>query len=240
MFENVLAAVIAGIILGLLSLIWKVVLILSSRGEIPWRSLGTFIWRMMLVIIIGLGFGAVYGYTYWHLINSVIAGKTFFIFWAMLGIISSLLLLAFHWKEAKTETTTALLQKWVHKIAENIKGIQPLVFTFKNIEMLCLYDQKANRMRVMSRVTDVKRLSQKKVVTLLDAHFKSVLDAHYAIHDNILMAVFLHPLKSLTEEDFVSALNQVANLVRTFDGKPSGGYLEFIGGSAVDMLDEPD
>ncbi len=237
MLQNILAAVIAGVILGSLSLIWKIVLILLSKGQIPWRSLGAFIWRIILVITTGFGLGTLYGFTYWYFINSMIGGRIYFIFWAILGTISSLLWFAFRWKETRIETTPVLLHKWVKDLAQNIVSVQPLTFTFENIEMICLHDQAANRMRVMSFVRDAQKLPPEKTKVLLDSHFNSALDAHYAIYNNKLMAVFLHPLKSLSEEDFASALNQIVNLILTFNKEPKGGNLRFVGGDAVDSLD---
>ncbi|NBD34278.1 MAG: hypothetical protein GVY17_15245 [Cyanobacteria bacterium] len=56
----------------------------------------------------------------------------------------------------------------------------------------------------------------------------SALDARYATNqEGVVVAVFLHPLTSLQQPDFRSALNQVASLATTFGRDYSSGELYF-------------
>lgn len=51
---------------------------------------------------------------------------------------------------------------------------------------------------------------------LLQANYHSALDPRYAVEDGELVAAFLHPLSTLSEDQFYSALQQVTEMAWTF------------------------
>ncbi|NJL83304.1 MAG: hypothetical protein HC890_10765, partial [Chloroflexaceae bacterium] len=53
------------------------------------------------------------------------------------------------------------------------------------------------------------------------------LDARYAVSNGVVFAAFVHPLSTLDERDFLSALRQVSQLVRNFGTSYSSGALSF-------------
>jgi len=61
----------------------------------------------------------------------------------------------------------------------------------------------------------------------MEANFDRTLDARYALFQGKLWSVYLHPLNSLTEEEFAAALDQVANLVETYGTTYASGQLQF-------------
>jgi hypothetical protein len=63
----------------------------------------------------------------------------------------------------------------------------------------------------------------------LSANYDRALDAKYAIADGVLWSTFLHPLRSLTEDDFLSALDQVQRLAETAGTTFSSSDLVFQG-----------
>ncbi|MEM6732672.1 MAG: hypothetical protein AAF658_14025, partial [Myxococcota bacterium] len=63
-------------------------------------------------------------------------------------------------------------------------------------------------------------------------NFDSALDARYAIANDQIWSVFVHPLSSLTPRDLVSGIAQTANCVATFGSSFSSGALVFGGGDS--------
>lgn len=98
--------------------------------------------------------------------------------------------------------------------------------------VMVITDESANRMRIMAHVTAAEALAEGTVMRLMQANFDSALDARYAIAQNTLWSVFLHPLDSLTEHDFIAGLGQVVNLAATFGSSYSSGLLIFRGGDS--------
>lgn len=94
-------------------------------------------------------------------------------------------------------------------------------------------DEAANRMRIISAITDVDQLSGDQLFYALAANFHSALDARYAISDGLVYAAFIHPLSSLSVAELRSAISQVASAHRTFGATYSSGELFFPGDSGM-------
>ena len=84
-----------------------------------------------------------------------------------------------------------------------------------------------NRMRIVSPIPNSKATQASEMTELLQANFDRALDARYALYQGRLWSVYLHPLGSLTEAELGSALDQVANLVKTHGSTYSSGHLYF-------------
>jgi len=94
---------------------------------------------------------------------------------------------------------------------------------------ICLTDEKNNRMRIISPITEVANVDDKTLKNCLTANFHTALDVKYAISDAILWSVFIHPLKELTEAQVVDAVAQVYNANFTFGTIYSSTNLSFPG-----------
>lgn len=101
-----------------------------------------------------------------------------------------------------------------------------------NHAVTVITDEAADRMRIVIPITETSELSQKHLYRIMQANFDSALDARYAIAKEILWSAYIHPLSSLTNEDFLSGLGQTVNLVDTFGGSFSSGTTTFIGGDS--------
>lgn len=99
-------------------------------------------------------------------------------------------------------------------------------------------DEGADRMRIISPVVRADGLEPKLMFRLLQANFDTALDARYSIAQNVLWSLFLHPLGSLSDEQFLSAVGQVINLANTFGITFSSGGLTFRGGDSNELIDE--
>jgi hypothetical protein len=93
--------------------------------------------------------------------------------------------------------------------------------------MALLSDVMHDRMRIISSITTYSNLAPKIKDALMSSNFHLALDARYAVSEDVLYAAFIHPLSTLDEKDFQSALKQVHNLVATFGKTYSSGQLEF-------------
>lgn len=93
-------------------------------------------------------------------------------------------------------------------------------------------DVNADRMRLFTRVASSDGLSGAQLKRLMQANFDTALDARYAIAGGQVWATFMHPLMSLNQDDFVSAIAQTVTLVRTYGTTFSSGALSFGAGDS--------
>ena len=101
----------------------------------------------------------------------------------------------------------------IAEVADEVDG-QPGFWTFRyaDREVMVVTDVNANRMRIMTPVIERERVPEGELEVLLAANFDRALDARYAIAQGYLWSVFLHPLASLSVDDFDSGLAQVTRL----------------------------
>ena len=93
---------------------------------------------------------------------------------------------------------------------------------------MALYsDEEYNRMRIISPITEYSSLAPSIKDSLMNSNFHLALDARYGVTEDTLYAAFLHPLSSLTVEDFESALKQVSNLATSFAKTYSSAQIKF-------------
>jgi hypothetical protein len=82
-------------------------------------------------------------------------------------------------------------------------------FMIKDVMFVCLTDTANNRMRIISPITETNQLDEDTKTLLLLANFHTALDVKYAISDDVLWSVFIHPLKELTKDQVGDAVSQV-------------------------------
>ncbi len=95
------------------------------------------------------------------------------------------------------------------------------------IPVLIWADESHNRMRAMAPAVEAKWIDQQTLWRMMEANFATALDARYTVFENIVWAVFSHPLDSLRERDLVSGLQQVVALVKTAGTTYSSSDLRF-------------
>lgn len=82
-------------------------------------------------------------------------------------------------------------------------------FTIKNIPFIAIADSTHNRMRIISPIAEVEKLEPKLLLASLAANFHTALDIKYAISDNLLWSIYVHPLKELNNDQVLDAISQV-------------------------------
>lgn len=89
-------------------------------------------------------------------------------------------------------------------------------FTYLGVDMILLTDAEYDRMRILAPIADARTLDRAQLRTLLEADFDRALDARYALFKDRVFGVYVHPLRSLSKEQLISALRQVASLYQTY------------------------
>lgn len=100
-------------------------------------------------------------------------------------------------------------------------------FTIKQLGMYCLTDEFHNRMRIIAPVTKMAQVTDLQMRRCMEANFHSALDVKYAISNDVLWVAFIHPLKELTDNQVVDAVQQVYAAVATFGTSYSSSNLYF-------------
>lgn len=128
------------------------------------------------------------------------------------------------------EMTTKKLGTILTTVSDSIQGGNGRwQFKVKNIIFICITDTKHNRMRIISPITEANRLDEKLKSATLVANFHSALDVKYAIAEDVLWSVFIHPLKELSEKQIKDAVQQVYSANVTFGTSFSSTSLVFPG-----------
>ncbi|MEM9000054.1 MAG: hypothetical protein AAGB24_07295 [Bacteroidota bacterium] len=102
-------------------------------------------------------------------------------------------------------------------------------FLFNDAVLICIYDENANRMRIISPIMEREKLEEEDLLNALVANFHSALDVKYALSDEIIWSVYTHPLKELSEPQLIDAIQQVYAAAITFGGSYSSTNLVFPG-----------
>jgi len=103
--------------------------------------------------------------------------------------------------------------------------------TFRELPMMIITDETNDRMRIIVPIVDVDKLDKEVLLDCLAANYHTALDVKYAVSNDIMWSVFIHPLSPLTEGELKSAIEQVYFAVATFGGTYTSTQLLFGGGN---------
>jgi len=103
-------------------------------------------------------------------------------------------------------------------------------FTYLGVEMILVTDSEHDRMRILAPIAEGGQLDAEQLRTLLRANFDRALDAKYALFRDRVWGTYVHPLRSLSKEQLISALRQVASLYLTYGTSFSSMDINFGGG----------
>ncbi len=115
-------------------------------------------------------------------------------------------------------------------------------FTIAKRPMIVVSDPNADRMRIITPIANASALDAAMLERLMQANYDAALDARYALGQGLLWGVFIHPLSSLKERDFLSGLGQTVNVALSFGGSFTSGMFVYGGGDSnalhQEILDE--
>lgn len=112
-------------------------------------------------------------------------------------------------------------------------------FMYKERLLICVHDENANRMRIISPITERENLEEEEILNALVANFHSALDVKYALSDEVIWSVFTHPLKELSEHQVLDAIQQVFAAAVTFGSTYSSTNLVFPGNTKKKEVEKP-
>jgi hypothetical protein len=128
------------------------------------------------------------------------------------------------------EMTSAKLVELIEQEADTVKvNGNSIQFLIKENMLICIYDENANRMRIISPIIKREEIGEEELLNAFVANFHSALDVKYALSDEIIWSVFTHPLAELSEHQVVDAINQVYSAAVTFGSSYSSTNIVFPG-----------
>lgn len=127
----------------------------------------------------------------------------------------------------------ARMDSILHAVTDSITG-EPGRWEFHlgGVVMLGLTDETHNRMRIISPVRHIDESSPEEIFSCMEANFHSALDVKYALADDIMWVVYIHPLAALREEQLIDALAQVRSAALTYGTTYTSTDLVFPGSKA--------
>lgn len=120
-------------------------------------------------------------------------------------------------KRDAVRADNSILHEYIKGMGKDVKGqTGSWSFKFEGMEVMVVTDERADRMRVISPIIEVKDASRDVLLKLLEANFDRALDAKYSVYKGAVWAVYTHPLSPITKGEFVSAVKQVVALVKNY------------------------
>jgi len=89
-------------------------------------------------------------------------------------------------------------------------------FHVEGLETVVVYDIAANRMRIIIPIVAADELLAEDLQRMMQANFDSALDARYALGQGTLWGAYIHPLSTLTDEEFLVGIGQTVNVVLSY------------------------
>ncbi|MFS4448041.1 hypothetical protein [Maribacter sp. 2307UL18-2] len=122
------------------------------------------------------------------------------------------------------------LQELISQVSDTLMvNGNSIQFLYQETPLICVYDANANRMRIITPIIETKELEEEQLLNMLVANFHSALDVKYALSDEIIWSVFIHPLKELSDHQVLDAIDQVYSAAATFGTTYSSTSLVFPG-----------
>ncbi|MEM7601668.1 MAG: hypothetical protein AAF357_09660 [Verrucomicrobiota bacterium] len=133
-------------------------------------------------------------------------------------------------ERAKPMTAVGLAQILSEVGGESVqKTGSAILFEIRGIDMLCVYDENADRMRVISPIKPYGDVTTAEKDAIMDANFRGALDGRYASSNGMLYAAYIHPLSTLSRDQLLSGIFQVASLRVSFGDQYSSGLMVYGG-----------
>lgn len=128
------------------------------------------------------------------------------------------------------EMTSDKLQELIALVSDTsmVNG-NSIQFLYREMPLICVYDTQANRMRIITPIIETSELEEEQLLNMLVANFHSALDVKYALSDEIIWSVFIHPLNELSDYQVLDAIDQVYSAALTFGTTYSSTSLVFPG-----------
>mgnify|MGYP006449317799 CR=1 FL=1 len=124
-----------------------------------------------------------------------------------------LLLFNVHAQEMTPDRLHSVIQRNADEVKRKANQWQ---FTIDDQVLICIADPNADRMRIIAPIAKVEQLTDTQLKNALVANFHTALDVKYAVSDNLIWSVYLHPLQALSESQLDGAILQTYRAAITF------------------------
>jgi hypothetical protein len=141
-------------------------------------------------------------------------------------LLSLFLSAAIQSQDMSSQKLLELITQVSDTVTTNGNSIQ---FLYKQRPLFCIYNENVNRMRIISPILETKDLEEEQLLNALVANFHSALDVKYALSDEIMWSVSIHPLIELNDYQVLDAIDQVHTASITFGSTYSSTNLVFPG-----------
>ncbi len=108
-------------------------------------------------------------------------------------------------------------------------------FHIEGLETVVVYDVAADRMRIIIPIVASEELLAEDLQRVMQANFDSALDARYALGQGTLWGAFIHPLGTLTDEEFLVGIGQTVNVVLSYGSNYSSGLFIYGNGDSAEI-----
>ena len=120
------------------------------------------------------------------------------------------------------------LKELITEMSDTLQNVgNAFQFMYKEKLLVCIFDEDANRMRIISPIIERKKIEEEQLLNALVANFHSALDVKYALSDEIIWSVFTHPLRELNDYQVQDAIRQVYTAAITFGSTYSSTNMVF-------------
>jgi len=131
-------------------------------------------------------------------------------------------------KMSSQEMNNEELGKIIYVLADSLRGkAGNWQFVIKDRLLICVTDSTNNRMRIMSPIIEQKKLAYTDMLKVMEANFHTALDVKYAISNDLLWSIFIHPLRELSRAQVVDAIQQVYIAAMTYGTTYNSSGLTF-------------
>ncbi|MEK6155254.1 hypothetical protein WIW50_18430 [Flavobacteriaceae bacterium 3-367] len=156
-------------------------------------------------------------------------------------IITSFLFLFYIGVGTSQEMHPEKLKEIITEVSDTLQtNGNAIQFMYQERILICIYDENANRMRIISPIVEREQVEEEQLLNALVANFHSALDVKYALSDEVIWSVFTHPLRELSEHQLRDAIQQVFAAAATFGTTYSSTNLVFPGNSKKKEPEEPE
>ncbi len=128
------------------------------------------------------------------------------------------------------ERINAIVTRIDEKTTQPKKGIWN--FKVNDTPLIIVTDEANNRMRIVTPIKSADELTKAELLRIAQANFDSALDARYAVAQGALWAVYIHPLRTLHDKQFISAIAQTVTTSVNYGKSYSSGAFVFGGGDS--------
>ncbi len=143
--------------------------------------------------------------------------RPFFVFACVLWLTTGGVAEPIEPQPAEGPTDFAALDRFIREYTDEVEGgAGRWAFKIEGVAVMVLADQAADRMRIMTPVASVADFEDGEYERLMEANYDRALDARYAISGGLLWSAFIHPMSSLSHEQFDDGLVQVVLLSANF------------------------